>query len=179
MLDQVGEKSGRSLRAVYVIPAEDYSLTPNPDLGPFSHLLMHAMDVETWVGEGLVDDLVVHIQDTGDPAGNAARQTLATYVELAQGTTTQIHADLYPRRQSADSMRVRAMACYEAGVDGLSFWDSHGRAMRLSGWATKSRVTSAYLRMDEQAAVSDGPESSFHARPCMNQPTKLREIPSE
>jgi hypothetical protein len=57
------------------------------------------------------------------------------YVELAAGTATQVHADLYPRRQSADSMRVRAMACYEAGVDGLCFWDSMGRSPRLSGWA--------------------------------------------
>jgi uncharacterized lipoprotein YddW (UPF0748 family) len=161
MLDQVGEKSGRSLRAVYVIPAEDYSLTPNPDLGPFSHLLMHAMDVETWVGEGLVDDLVVHIQDTGDPAGNAARQTLATYVELAQGTTTQIHADLYPRRQSADSMRVRAMACYEAGVDGLSFWDSHGRAMRLSGWA----MHRLQGHRDELAGMKPFADSLFRRKP--------------
>ena len=32
-------------------------------------------------------------------------------------------------------MRVRAMACYEAGVDGLCFWDCQKRALRLGGWA--------------------------------------------
>ena len=32
-------------------------------------------------------------------------------------------------------MRVRAMACYAAGVDGLNFWDCQNRTTRLSGWA--------------------------------------------
>jgi hypothetical protein len=27
------------------------------------------------------------------------------------------------------------MACYEAGVDGLCFWDCQKRTQRLSGWA--------------------------------------------
>jgi hypothetical protein len=135
MLDEVGARQGRRLRTVYVIPAEDYGSTPTPDLGPFTHLKMHAMDVQSWVVEALVDDLVVHIQDVGDPAGTKAGNTLRTYVELAQGTATQVHADLYPRRQSADSMRVRALACYAAGVDGLNFWDCQMRTMRLSGWA--------------------------------------------
>jgi hypothetical protein len=44
-------------------------------------------------------------------------------------------ADFYPRRQSADSMRIRAMACYDAIVDGRCFWDAQGRATRLSNWA--------------------------------------------
>ena len=36
-------------------------------------------------------------------------------------------------------MRVRAMTCYDTGVDGLCFWDCHGRISRLSGW-TMHRV---------------------------------------
>ena len=73
------------------------------------------MDVETWVREGLVDDLVVHIQDVGDPEGNDASRTLRPYVELARDTTTQVQADLYPRRQSADSMRL-VSTVYVSGI---------------------------------------------------------------
>ena len=62
MLDEVGQKRGRRLRTAYVIPAEDYSASSSPDLGPFTPLLIHAMDVETGVEEELVDDLVVHIK---------------------------------------------------------------------------------------------------------------------
>ena len=94
MLDEAGRQQGRHLRTSYVIPAEDYGSTPVPDLGLFTHLKIHAMDVETWVHDGLVDDLVVHVQDVGDPAGNKATGTLRTYVELAQHTKTQVHADL-------------------------------------------------------------------------------------
>jgi hypothetical protein len=135
MLDEVGKRRGYRLRMAHVIPTEDHSSETPPDLGPLTPLLVHAMDVQSWVEEGLVDDLVVHIQDVGDAAGNDARETLRPYVELAQERTTEVYADLYPRRQSADSMRVRAMACYEAGVDGLCFWDCQKRTQRLSGWA--------------------------------------------
>jgi len=121
------------------------------------------MDVETWVEEGLVDDLVVHIQDVGDPAGEDARRTLRPYVELAHGTATEVHADLYPRRQSADSMRVRAMACYAAGVDGLCFWDCQGRSQRLSGWAMH-RVLG---HRDELGEMKPFADSLFHREPLI------------
>jgi len=161
MLDEVGSQRGRRLRTSYVIPAEDYGSMPTPDLGPFPHLKMHAMDVETWIHDGLVDDLVVHIQDVGDAAGTKASQTLRTYVELAQGTATQVHADLYPRRQSADSMRVRAMACYVAGVDGLNFWDCQMSTTRLSGWAMHRMLG----HRDELAEMKLFADSLFRRQP--------------
>ena len=77
----------------------------------------------------------MNIQHVGDPEGNEAREILRPFVALTQNTSTEIYADLYPRRQSADSMRVRAIACYKEGVDGLCFWDCQARAERLSGWA--------------------------------------------
>ena len=163
MLDEVGQKRGRRLRTAYVIPAEDYSASSSPDLGPFTPLLIHAMDVETWVEEGLVDDLVVHIQNVGDAAGKEAQETLRPYVELARGTTTQVHADLCPRRQSADSMRVRAMACDEAGVDGLCFWDCQKRAQRLSGWAMHRMLG----HQDELGQMKRFADSLFRREPLI------------
>jgi hypothetical protein len=108
---------------------------PPAGLGPFGCPRQHGIDVETWVREGLVDVLVVHDPSVGDPEGREAAALLAPYVELAAGTDTRVYADLYPRRQSAESMRVRALACYGAGADGLCFWDCQKRAHRLSGWA--------------------------------------------
>ena len=136
---------------------------PSPDLGPFTPLLVHAMDVEAWVKEGLVDDLVVHIQDVGDPAGQRASQTLRTYVELARGTTTEIHADLYPRGQSGDSMRIRAIACYDAGVDGLCFWDCQKRTQRLSVWAMHRQLG----HRDELAGMKPFADSLFRREPLI------------
>jgi len=135
MLDEVGERQRRRLGTCYIVPATGYRPEGCPDLGPFTTPRARAMDVEAWVREGLVDHLVVHIEEVGAPDGSDARAALRPYVEQAQGSGAQVYADLYPRRQSADSMRVRAAACYAAGVDGLCFWDCQGRALRLSGWA--------------------------------------------
>lgn len=135
MLDEVGQRRGQYLGTCYVVPASGYVPSGCPDLGPFTTPWSRAMDVPAWVNEGLVDHLVVHIEQVGTADGSDSQSLLAPYVELARGTGTRVYADLYPRRQSADSMRLRALACYQAGVDGLCFWDSHDRATRLSGWA--------------------------------------------
>ena len=135
MLDAVGQEQGRHLSTAYVIPAVGNTPQGCPDLGPFTTPRSRAMDIETWVAEGLVDHLVINIAHVGDAEGREANRILRPYTALARDTNTEIHADLYPRRQSADSMRLRAIACYDAGVDGLCFWDCQARAERLSGWA--------------------------------------------
>jgi len=163
MLDEVGAKQGKQLQTSYVVAAKGYTPTGCPDLGPFTTAKSRAMDVETWVAEGLVDHLVVHIERVGDPGGHEGAEILKHYVDLAKHTKTQVYADLYPRRQSADSMRIRAMACYEAGVDGLSFWDCQGRAMRLSGWAMHRMLG----HRDDLAEMKPFAEDLFRMVPMM------------
>ena len=97
--------------------------------------LCYGLDVETWVREGLVDHLVVHIEETMPADGSGAVPAIEAFRQFTDGSNTSLYADLYPRRQSAASMCQRAKVCYDAGVDGLCFWDSHGRISRLSGWA--------------------------------------------
>lgn len=134
MLDEVGRKQGRRLETCYVMPT-GYKLPDFPDLGPLTSCKCFGMDVETWVKERIVDHLVIHIEGVGSPDGSVAVPTLEAFKKFTNGTATRLYADLYPRRQSGDSMRVRAMTCYDTGVDGLCFWDCHGRISRLSGWA--------------------------------------------
>ncbi|MBT5873529.1 MAG: hypothetical protein HOH43_08935 [Candidatus Latescibacteria bacterium] len=140
MLDAVGASQGRRLKTAYVIPAVGLEPEGCPDLGPFTTPRSHAMDIETWIKDALVDHLIVNIQHVGDPKGIEAREILRPYITLARGTPTEIYADLYPRRQSADSMRIRAMECYDEGVDGLCFWDCQARSERLSGWAMHKKL---------------------------------------
>ena len=134
MLDEVGGKRGKRLGTCYVVPA-DGSFRGSPDLGPFTPSRSVGMDVETWVKEELVDHLVPHIEGAGKPDASDRVPIIRSYVDLAKGTETRVYPDLYPRRQSAESSRIRALACYDAGVDGLCFWDTMIRAPRLSGWA--------------------------------------------
>ena len=135
MLDQVGSDRGLRLGTCYVIAADAYTAPGCPDLGPFTTPKSRGIDVETWLKEGLVDHLIVHIEGVGAPDASDRTPLIKAYVDLARGTDTKVYADLYPRRQSAESFRVRSMACYETGVDGLCFWDCQGRALRLSSWA--------------------------------------------
>ncbi|NKB69070.1 MAG: hypothetical protein GKR89_18535 [Candidatus Latescibacteria bacterium] len=163
MLDAVGREQGRRLKTAYVVPAAGFEPEGCPDLGPFTTPKVHAMDIETWVREGLVDYLVVHISQVGDPPGEQARQTLRPYIELARDSDTEVHADLYPRRQSADSMRRRALACYEEGADGLCFWDCQRRSERLSGWAMH-RMLGHRRDLPQMRAWAD---SLFRRRPLL------------
>ena len=131
----MGEKQGRRLGTCHVIPGDAYTDRGCPDLGPFTPSRSLGIDLETWVREGLVDHLVVHLEGVGAPDASDRLPLIKPYVDLAKGKDTQVYADLYPRRQSPDSLRVRAMACYDVGVDGLGFWDCNGRPMRLAEWA--------------------------------------------
>jgi uncharacterized lipoprotein YddW (UPF0748 family) len=135
MLDEVGKRQGRRLGSCYVIPGSTYKQPDFPDMGPLTSCRCYGMDVETWVKEGLVDHLVVHIEQVAPHDGSGAVPILKAFQQFTNGTQTQLYADLYPRRQSGDSMRIRAKTCYDAGVDGLCFWDAMGRISRLSGWA--------------------------------------------
>ena len=60
-------------------------------------------------------------------------------------------------------MRIRAMACYDVGVDGLCFWDCQGRAQRLSGWAMH-RVLG---HRDELPAMRPFADSLFRREPLI------------
>jgi hypothetical protein len=134
MLDEVGKRQGRRLGTCYVMPT-GYKLPDFPDLGPLTSCKCYGMDVETWVREGLVDHLAVHMEQVRPLDGSGAVPVLKAFKQFTDGSATKLYADLYPRRQSGDSMRIRAKTCYDAGVDGLCFWDTHGRISRLSGWA--------------------------------------------
>jgi hypothetical protein len=112
-----------------------YKLPDFPDLGPLTSCRCYGMDVETWVREGLVDHLAVHMEQVKPLDGSGAAPILKAFKQFTDRSATKLYADLYPRRQSGDSMRIRAKTCYGAGADGLCFWDTHGRISRLSGWA--------------------------------------------
>ena len=161
MLDEAGISRGVRLETCYVVAGDAYTPEGCPNLGPFTTPRSLGIDIETWVREGLVDQLVVHLEGSGDPEGLQTADTLRDRVSLADGTPTRVYADVYPRRQSANSMRVRAMAHYDAGVDGLCFWDCQGRATRLSGWAMHRLLG----HRDELAEMKSFADSLFRLVP--------------
>ena len=48
--------------------------------------------------------------------------------------------DIYPRRMPPYQYEKIARSYYEAGADGLSFWDTYNRYFRASEWAFVKRL---------------------------------------
>lgn len=142
MLDDVGRRQGRYIPNCYLVPHG------NPQAGfpgtvegrSFDEPLHAALDVETWVREGLVDYLVLHLHVYREHDGSPYRDLVEAYARLAEGTRTRIVADIYPRRQPPRQYRKIAMTYYDAGADGLAFWDSFTRYYRASEWAFIKRL---------------------------------------
>ena len=102
-------------------------------------------DVDTWIGEGLVDYLMV---------------TPYLHTSLLQrwrslgGEKLHIWPDLMPRAQTAASYARLAKRYYRAGADGLCLWDGERRSARISEWAAVRQL--GHRRFLDQI-IKDGP----------------------
>ena len=76
----------------------------------------------------------------GEHDGTQSQSLIRQITELARGTKTKVYIDIYPRRMPPRKYRQIAMSYYEAGADGLAFWDSYNRYFRASEWATITRL---------------------------------------
>jgi hypothetical protein len=88
-------------------------------------------DVEHWLREHLVNYIMV---------------TPYLHVSLLKkwrkigGNRIHLWPDIMPRAQSAASYARNAKKYYEAGADGLCFWDGERRTARISEWAAARRL---------------------------------------
>jgi len=125
MLDEVGAKRRRRLAMAAHV------------MNSVRNCRYFGMDVGTWVKEGLVDHLIVHpctsIEELGEKRVMPA--TIAEFARLTEGTGCRIYADLYPRRLPPEKIRQRVIEYYDAGADGISFWDTYARMWRKSEWS--------------------------------------------
>lgn len=112
-----GER-GKEL-AVTILPP------PRDQTGP-SYTLKQCYDLQTWVGEGLLD----HVMPNGTVAAEQVRQW-----KDWSGGRVRVWADLEPRTQPGEAYAELAARCYEAGADGLCLWDGERRLPRMSEWA--------------------------------------------
>ena len=142
MLDEVGKKQERCIPNCYLVPYGNAQPGFSPEMGvhPFDEPLHASLDVDTWIKEGLVDYLVLHLHFYGEHDGSSYREVIQEYAKAAKGTRTKIMADIYPRRQPPRQYRTIAMTYYDAGADGFALWDSFTRYYRASEWAFVKRL---------------------------------------
>jgi len=142
VLDEVGKAQGRSVPTCYTVPV----FNSPPDLpqeakeSALAECLFNALDVPTWIKEGLVDHLVVHLHIYGEHDGTAMQPRIREFTNLAKGTVTRVYADIYPRRMPPRQYRKIALSYYAAGADGLAIFDTHYRYWRASEWAFVKRL---------------------------------------
>lgn len=143
MLDEAGREQGRYIPACYLVPVNSWPpnmLTPEATESALAECLFHALDVPTWLREGLVDYLVVHLHMYGEHDGTGVQPKIREFTELPRGTRTKVLVDVYPRRMPPRQYRKIALSYYAAGADGLAFWDSYNRYFRASEWAFVKRL---------------------------------------
>ena len=134
-LDEVGKAQGRYIPTCYPVPVSvPHPCEPEGETA-FSSCERHAVDVHTWVREGLVDYLLLHMEITGKHDGTGAAPVIGSFADLTRGTKTEVVADIYPRRMPPRQYRLIAMNYYAAGADRLSIFDTHYRYYRMSEWA--------------------------------------------
>lgn len=108
--------------------------------------LRHGLDLETWIGEGLVDTLIPY---TSEPALDSMAEAwndedeVRYFVELTEGTSCQLALNIMPRHMPPEAFNRKASALYALGVEHLFFWDSagpFGRANYSAGWNALRRL---------------------------------------
>ena len=102
-------------------------------------------DVDTWIGEGLVDYVMVTPY---------LHPSLLRHWRSLGGDKLHIWPDLMPRAQTAASYARLAQRYYRAGADGLCLWDGERRSARISEWAAVRQL--GHRRSLDQI-VKDGP----------------------
>jgi hypothetical protein len=90
------------------------------------HYEENQCDVESWIKEGLVN----YIMTTP-----YLHPSLLKKWRNLGGNRLHIWPDVMPRSQTAASYAKTAKKYYQAGADGLCFWDGERRTARISEWA--------------------------------------------
>ena len=97
--------------------------------------LPYAMDLKTWIEEGLIDTLITsrssEQHDYNVPDWRDYPEDVAYFVSLVKGTKCRLAMNLYPRHLTPEEYYRTAHVLYQAGVENLFFWDGDGRVNKV------------------------------------------------
>ena len=119
--------------------------------------LYYALDVATWVQEGLIDMVIAY-------PWRDAEIDLTYFSKLTSGTPVGFYPEVMPRYMSPEEYRQRAMTNYSAGADGLCFWDTYNRNLSRKEYSMVSRLG----HKDELAGWDDGDGSFYRSRKMLS-----------
>jgi hypothetical protein len=120
-MDRVGEKLGKRLEVSAIAFADG------------KENLSFGLDPASWIQEKLIDNLIAY----PCTADHSHRETdIDYYAGTTRGTDCRLYFNLMPRHMPAAEYRRQALRCYDAGADGLFFWDTYQRHDGTSQWET-------------------------------------------
>ncbi len=123
--DGVGRTQGRRIGTAYHV-------LDNP-----GNCLFYGLDIRTWIEENLVDILIPTSLHFTDAHSSKDGQVIRPFVDLARGTDCKVYPDYFPRRALPESFIPMAIVEYEAGANGLCFWDTQSLTVRSSEFAVR------------------------------------------
>ncbi len=112
-------------------------------MGTEEENLYNAIDVRTWVAQGLVDTIIPY---TSGRDLNSARDSFVNprdaepFLRMTKGTACQAAINLMPRQISPEDYRKRAHGLYELGAENLFFWDCYQRCDFSHSWSALRRL---------------------------------------
>ncbi len=142
--------------AVYVLATRDNNL-------------LFGLDPETWIREGLVDEVIASYKFCPQPGERVdiyhSRGTGPEFeylVAAAEGTGCRVYCDLSPagdtgRYAEPETYRRLAMDMYDRGIHAPCIWDAHTRHQLPRQWNMIARLG----HKDELAGMDDG-EGALH-----------------
>jgi len=117
-----------------------------------------ALDVESWIKEGLVDDVIAYPMALIKSNKLSSSQTnivpidIDYYKRITDGSDCKLYIEILPRRMKPETYRQRAMEIYNKGINGICLWDTYSRHLLLRQWTMASRLG----HKDELASWDDG-----------------------
>ena len=102
-----------------------------------------ALDIETWIKEGLVDDIVVYprlMEGTGALNWPEEGTDIDYFAGITKNTDTNLYIEILPRLLEPKEFQKRAVEIYEKGAFGISLWDSYHRVLFPRRWSMAKRL---------------------------------------
>ena len=140
-VDEVGKKLGKRLEtsAITLATEEDN--------------LICGLDVGVWVREGLVDNLLPYPSHAGRLHAVSMKKEIDMkyYTAITRGSRCKLCPTMFPSdviygknlfgagQSSVGKFRTKALTYYEAGADGVCFWEG-GHGTRSAMWSSLKRL---------------------------------------
>jgi Uncharacterized protein conserved in bacteria len=129
--------------------------------------IFFALDAETWVKEGLVDDIIAYpiaLVSSNEHSSSKVKVIpidIDYYKNITNGSNCKLYIDILPRTMEPEEYRQRALEIYSKDVYGITLWDTYNRYPLLRQWSMASRLG----HKDELAVWDDGMGKMFRNIP--------------